>query len=907
MEQQRRCFVPYGRRNNVSPEQTVKNMIAGDAVDGTLKSVVIVGHVTVPYSGPTDYDSHGNRAMPTDQYYADLDATPQTWGDINVNVSYLPTSQGGDFRGDPGWEFTWNKPGDGRFDANCVPGDAQVVTITGEDDFTLSFKGAETDTLPANATADEVRDALHDLPTINPFLSFVTVTQVGTAHHVRFFGALTGDQPLMEASGSASVSALDTGGAELSFGRIDMANLGLAFSSPEEDLLRSYFQRAHNYRTARFRPENKALVQDDGQIGNPNFAAVLGDPNVEPGYWLQKFTAADPTNYLFASRTGLGALSQCNNGSQPFSSFNFGDAGLISPPPGTEDDRPVHAVFTMVGGSYMGDWNNRSFNGSFPNNVPLPRSLIAANFQPALMAEGNGEALVSMSLDQSKGFRAAAAGLIRPEVVTGEPAGEGFREAINEYLGNTPHGLYQQFLGDPTLRLSYVKPVTDLKAQTQVNGTRVVQWQDSADSQSAGFLGYHVYRASSSDGPFTRITSTYVSGTSYPDSFTTTGRHFYMVRAVKSESTAYGAYANASTGVIVGTTAAAATVHPFEFADTHEITIQFDRNVQAPLSESDLVLTNITTDTEIPAENIDFHAYNTSTNTATFRFTGIENTAQDFILPKGNYRLVISAEDVSINGEPMVADAVLDFFVLPGDANHDRHVNLDDFNTMTANFGTSGKNFTQGNFNYDALGNVDLADFNLLAANFGTDVPEPVAGPGVVTVTVMSSSSITVNWIDDVDGEQGWRVQRSEDGQNFTWYENIDPDRTAYLATGLQQGKRYWWRVRAWSDPPGPNTAYTPKKAGTTIIPAPSNFLAQYLGLGVAQLTWSHSSQNVSDIVVQRSTNGQTWTTLSDNLSPTDTSFQDTGLASGRHYYRVYLTNGLIDSAPSFERYVDVP
>ena len=63
--------------------QTVKNMIAGDATDPNhpLKSVVIVGHVTVPYSGTTSYDGHGGRAMPTDQYYADLDATPQTWGD----------------------------------------------------------------------------------------------------------------------------------------------------------------------------------------------------------------------------------------------------------------------------------------------------------------------------------------------------------------------------------------------------------------------------------------------------------------------------------------------------------------------------------------------------------------------------------------------------------------------------------------------------------------------------------------------------------------------------------------------------------------------------------------------------------------------------------------------------------
>jgi hypothetical protein len=95
--------------------QTVKNMIADDAEDHTLKAVVIVGHVTVPYSGTTNYDVHGERAMPTDQYYSDLDATPVTWGDYKKDVST--------FSGDHGtykYEFTPNRPHDGRFDAEAT-------------------------------------------------------------------------------------------------------------------------------------------------------------------------------------------------------------------------------------------------------------------------------------------------------------------------------------------------------------------------------------------------------------------------------------------------------------------------------------------------------------------------------------------------------------------------------------------------------------------------------------------------------------------------------------------------------------------------------------------------------------------------------------------------------------------
>ena len=66
------------------------------------------------------------------------------------------------------------------------------------------------------------------------------------------------------------------------------------------------------------------------------------------------------------------------------------------------------------------------------------------------------------------------------------------------------------------------------------------------------------------------------------------------------------------------------------------------------------------------------------------------------ILLKGNYRAVISASDVVINGEPMTEDVIFDFFVTPGDANHDRDVDLADFNIVAANFGSAARDFTQG-------------------------------------------------------------------------------------------------------------------------------------------------------------------------------------------------------------------
>ena len=63
---------------------------------------------------------------------------------------------------------------------------------------------------------------------------------------------------------------------------------------------------------------------------------------------------------------------------------------------------------------------------------------------------------------------------------------------------------------------------------------------------------------------------------------------------------------------------------------------------------------------------------------------------------------------------------------IPGDANEDGHVDLQDFGLLKANFGaTTDAVWGDGDFNAD--GAVDLQDFSLLKANFGTAaaVPEP--------------------------------------------------------------------------------------------------------------------------------------------------------------------------------------
>jgi hypothetical protein len=85
-----------------------------------------------------------------------------------------------------------------------------------------------------------------------------------------------------------------------------------------------------------------------------------------------------------------------------------------------------------------------------------------------------------------------------------------------------------------------------------------------------------------------------------------------------------------------------------------------------------------------------------------------------------------------------------------GDADLNAIVNLDDFNRLAANFGSSSAFWTHGDFNYDTLVNLD--DFNRLAGNFGL-----VASPGGPTPADWSALAAAVPepsllWLTALDG-----------------------------------------------------------------------------------------------------------------------------------------------------------
>ncbi len=108
--------------------------------------------------------------------------------------------------------------------------------------------------------------------------------------------------------------------------------------------------------------------------------------------------------------------------------------------------------------------------------------------------------------------------------------------------GNGYNQTHNNLLGDPTLRLQILAPP---RALTITGST--LSWDASMEADVTGFQGYHVYRATSLAGPFTRLTATPVAATSWTDP-SPLGGDVYQVRAIKLEISSTGSYYNNSQG-----------------------------------------------------------------------------------------------------------------------------------------------------------------------------------------------------------------------------------------------------------------------------------------------------------------------------------------------------------------------
>ncbi len=307
---------------------------------------------------------------------------------------------------------------------------------------------------------------------------------------------------------------------ELQVGRVDMYNMP-AFKDSETELLRKYLEKDHNYRTGLTKPKKQALISDNfGVLGDGEaFASsgwrglplLVGKDNVTTGTWFDKLGT---DSYLAAYGCGGGSYSSC------------GGIGV------TNDfaTKPVNAVFTMLFGSYFGDWDS-------PNNIlraPLasqPNALTCAwdgrpNWFMNDFAFGEQIGFEANKAMNNTGFLYAYL-LLRKFQGTDYTQGGTQDGAVNNSTNRLVH---IALMGDPTLRLnSYSDIIVPTNLSIVQRGYKKIEltWQ----CIGAGFeYEFDIYRSIDSSKVFQKINTKPITTTAYIDNINFAGNVQYMIR-----------------------------------------------------------------------------------------------------------------------------------------------------------------------------------------------------------------------------------------------------------------------------------------------------------------------------------------------------------------------------------------
>ncbi len=304
---------------------------------------------------------------------------------------------------------------------------------------------------------------------------------------------------------------------DLQVGRVDLAELP-SYPESEETLLLRYMDKLHRFKSAMITVSDKALIDDNFTTytegfswnGYTNFSALVGRANVSTtaDYFTEmSYTTSTTGTYIWSYGCGGGWYS----GSSGIGATSNFPADTLS------------GVFTMLFGSYFGDWD-----------------YIDAFLRAPL---GQGNTMTNCWAGRPNWFF--------HHMAMGETVGYSGRLSQNNsalYFGSTIGGLTRlvssNLMGDPSLRMHYITQPTSLNI--------VASGTSNALTWSAGGaeIGYNVYRRYADSTDFVKLNSSLITATNFTDlTLPVAGTVYYYVKAVELKTTPSGTYYNESLGV----------------------------------------------------------------------------------------------------------------------------------------------------------------------------------------------------------------------------------------------------------------------------------------------------------------------------------------------------------------------
>ncbi len=294
----------------------------------------------------------------------------------------------------------------------------------------------------------------------------------------------------------------------LEIGRVDLSNM-TTFNKSDTVLLKAYFKRNHQWRTGAWKVRERALIDNNfaslnlASTGYANFPTLVGQDSVFDN--LDYFPAQKNGSFLWSYGCGAGSFTSCSGVGN---TANFVNDSFEN-------------VFTILAGSYFGDWD------------------IANNFLRAPLA--------------SKSLASFWGGIPKwyvHHMALGDRLGKGtLISQTNEgfyFTGNfnaSQRSMHIALMGDPTLRQRNLPPVKTLSA-VSANKQVSLNWNSAGAGQK-----YHVYIYDSLNSMFQRVSKSLINDTFFTDKGNHyTGNYTYAVFAAADETCASGSYLNLGGG-----------------------------------------------------------------------------------------------------------------------------------------------------------------------------------------------------------------------------------------------------------------------------------------------------------------------------------------------------------------------
>ncbi len=169
-----------------------------------------------------------------------------------------------------------------------------------------------------------------------------------------------------------------------------------------------------------------------------------------------------------------------------------------------------------------------------------------------------------------------------------------------------------------------------------------------------------------------------------------------------------------------------------------------------------------------------------------------------------------------------------------------------------------------------------------------------------LTVTIYSSTSVSLNWDDNLTGEKYYVVEKKVDSGTFQTFSSPPPNSKSAFDSAVSSGHTYTYRVWV-RNSEGKYYLYTPELAfRTDEIAKPTLLTITPVSNNQIDITWGYADNKAYNTIIERKTeDAKEWTRLA-SIGIGQNTYSDKSISSGvKYYYRVRSCSGTNENIKS--------